>query len=74
MIVEAFIPVFMNSCRGVAFHRDSVDMDETEITNYMADQDVIEAQKITMMDDGNRRSTASVFLTFRLLERIHERY
>ncbi|MPC77567.1 hypothetical protein E2C01_072024 [Portunus trituberculatus] len=29
----------MNSCRGVASHRDFVDMDPTEIVNCMADQD-----------------------------------
>ena len=61
--IEAFIPVFMNSCRRVSSHRDFVDMDETEITYCMADQDVIEACKITMNVDGTKRSTASVILT-----------
>ena len=49
----------MNSCRGVAAHRGFVDMDEAEITDCMADQDVIEARKITKNVDGTRRSTAS---------------
>ena len=75
--IEAFIPVSMNSCRGVASHRDFVDMDEAEITDCMADQDVIEARKITKNVDGTRRSTASVILTFsaaKLPDRVHVGY
>ena len=72
--IEAFIPVSMNSCQGVASHRDFVDMDEAEITDCMADQYVIEARKITKNVDGTRRSTASVILTFsaaKLPDRVH---
>ena len=59
--IEASIPVSMNSCRGVASHRDFVDMEPTEIVEFMADQDVIEVRKITKMVDGTRRSTASCY-------------
>ena len=62
--IEASIPVSVNSCRGVVSHRDFVDMESTEIADCMADQDVIEARKITKFVDGTRRSTASVILTF----------
>ena len=62
--IEAFIPVSMNSCRRVASQCDFVDMDETEITDYLADQDVIEARKITKNSDDTRRSTASVIFNF----------
>ncbi|MPC75730.1 hypothetical protein E2C01_070124 [Portunus trituberculatus] len=67
----------MNSCRGVASHRDFVDMDLTEIVDCMADHDVIEARKITKMVDGTRRSTSSVIFTFsdaKLPERVHVQY
>ena len=39
-------------------------MDKAEITDCMADQDVIEARKVTKNVDGTRRSTAYVILTF----------
>ncbi|MPC79203.1 hypothetical protein E2C01_073718 [Portunus trituberculatus] len=74
--IEASILVSMNSCRGVASHRNFVDMDSTETVDFMADQDVIEARKITKMI-GGIRSTASVIFTLsatKLPERIHVRY
>ena len=75
--IEASIPVSMNSCRGVVSHRDFIDMEAAEIADCMADQDVIEARKITKFVDGMRRSTASVILTFsaaKLPERVHVGY
>ena len=62
--IEASIPVSMISCRGIAFHRDFVDMTEEEIVGNMYDQGVIGAKKITKFVDGARRNTASVTLTF----------
>ena len=62
--IEASIPVSMNSCRGIASHRDFVDMTEDEIVDNMYDQAVIGARKITKFVDGARRNTASVTLTF----------
>ena len=62
--VEASIPVSMNSCRGVASHYDFVDMETADIVDNMADQNVIEARKITKMVDGVRRNTAAVIFTF----------
>ena len=50
------LTVSMSSCRRVASHRDFVDMDEAEITDCMADQDVIQARKITKNVDGTRRA------------------
>ncbi|MPC27928.1 hypothetical protein E2C01_021117 [Portunus trituberculatus] len=52
-------------------------MESTEIVDCMADQDVIEARKITKMLDGTRRSTASIIFTFsaaKLPERVHIGY
>ncbi|MPC39545.1 hypothetical protein E2C01_033084 [Portunus trituberculatus] len=67
----------MNSCPGVAPHRDFMDMEPTEIVDCMVDQDFIEARKITKMVDGTRKSTASVIFTFsaaKLSERIYVGY
>ena len=67
----------MKSCLGFASHSDFVDMDETRITDCMADQDIIEVRKITKNVDGTKRSTASVILSFiavRLLERVYVGY
>lgn len=75
--IEASIPLSMNSCRGVASNYEFVDMDAADIVDNMADQNVIEARKITKMVDGNRRSTAAVILTFsgaKLPERVHVGY
>ncbi|KAK8389110.1 hypothetical protein O3P69_020827 [Scylla paramamosain] len=61
--IKASISVSMNTCRGVASHRDFVDMVPAEIVECTTDQDVIEARKIIRMVDGSR-STASVTFTF----------
>ena len=52
-------------------------MDEAEITDCMADRDIIEARKITKNVEGTRRSTASVILIFsaaKLPDRVHVGY
>ncbi|MPC37701.1 hypothetical protein E2C01_031190 [Portunus trituberculatus] len=75
--IEASISVPMNSCRRVASHCDFMDIDSTEIVDCMADQDVIEALKITKMVDGNRMIVASVIFTFsvaKLPEWLHVGY
>ena len=72
--VEAFITVSMNSCRGVTSQCNFVDIDETEITDSMADHDVIDTCKKSKMVDGTRKSAASVIFTFsalKLPDRVH---
>ena len=66
--IEASIPVSKNSCRGVASHRDFVDMTEDEIVDNMHDQGVIGARNITKFVDGARRNTASGTLTFAVVK------
>ena len=64
----------MNSCRGVSSHLNFVDMDQAEITDCMADQDVIEACKMTNNGDSTIKSTTTVILTFsaaKLPDRVH---
>ena len=75
--IEAFIQVSMNPSRGIASHSHFVDISETEITDCMADQAVIEARKTIKNVDSTRRSTASVILTFsaaKLPDRVHVGY
>ncbi|MPC47857.1 hypothetical protein E2C01_041616 [Portunus trituberculatus] len=60
--IEASIKVSMNSCRGVASHRDFVDMEPTDIVDCMIDQHVTEARKITKMVDGTRSTTSVIFI------------
>ena len=75
--IEATIPVSMNSCRGVAFHPDFVDMETDDIVSNMVDQNVLEARKITKMVDGLRRCTAAAIFTFscaKLPERVRVGY
>ena len=45
--IEAFITVSKKLCEGIASHRDFVDMDETEIIDFMTEQNVINVGKIT---------------------------
>ncbi|KAK3869753.1 hypothetical protein Pcinc_024981 [Petrolisthes cinctipes] len=62
--VEAKIPQAMNSCRGVITCRDLMMMEETEIIEEMKNQDIIDARFITRLEDGIRKKTATLILTF----------
>ena len=62
--VKVSVPKNLNTCRGVVSCRDLKHMSEAEIISFMSDQDVVDARKITRLEDNKREMTNSVILSF----------
>ncbi|XP_071520510.1 uncharacterized protein [Panulirus ornatus] len=62
--VVVTIPVSTNSCWGIIYCPELMDMSEDEIVKELADVDVVAARYITKFVNGTRRWTPLINLTF----------